>query len=529
MAERVVLNEVGQEDDVALNSKLEPIQEPTAETSSNEETLQQKADLEKRLSMSSDNVELDESKSNGKEVGNDSTSEPSSPSVKSNVVCTVQRVVSDEVEGHDGGCVSRLPVNSSTGLPNAYALKDTHGRSLSLPPNLSSNDLPKRKGSFLNPWKGKKREQNGSSLAKHQRQTSRTLAKHFLERPSDLPPKTRKEERKHKKEVEKLMKKVEKQEKKELEDEKKKWERDEAVADHQLSWKEDILPNWSKKHTSKEVRRLWEKGLPPSIRGEIWVKAIGNRLDLSQDAFDRYVEQCHKKLEDSYSEENASVQAIQLDILRTFPTLGFFQKGCAMHQQLHDVLGAYACFKPDIGYVQGMSFLAAVLLNMDSYQAFVCLSNLLAQPCYSVFFRIDRNLMQPYFDVFNSFFKEEVKSVYSHFERLDVLPHYYLMEWVITLYTKCLPLDVACKLWDLYCRDGESFLFRVALGLLRMYKSKLLELEVLEDCGRFLSKFPEDISSDKLLKHTLSIELSDKRFKQRLHAQQELHESVSSS
>jgi hypothetical protein len=32
-----------------------------------------------------------------------------------------------------------------------------------------------------------------------------------------------------------------------LEDEKKKWERDEAVADHQLSWKEDILPNWSKK------------------------------------------------------------------------------------------------------------------------------------------------------------------------------------------------------------------------------------------------------------------------------------------
>ena len=36
------------------------------------------------------------------------------------------------------------------------------------------------------------------------------------------------------------------------------------------------------RHTSKEVRRLWEKGLPPSIRGEIWVKAIGNRLDLSQ-------------------------------------------------------------------------------------------------------------------------------------------------------------------------------------------------------------------------------------------------------
>ena len=110
---------------------------------------------------------------------------------------------------------------------------------------------------------------------------------------------------------------------------------------------------------------------------------------------------------------------------------------------------------PSPNKVQGMSFLAAVLLlNMDSSEAFVCLCNLLAQPCYSVFFRIDRDLvgpahsvctvciiciytvliqMQPYFDVFNHYFKEEVKSVYAHFEILDLLPHYYLMEWCVSV------------------------------------------------------------------------------------------------
>ena len=37
--------------------------------------------------------------------------------------------------------------------------------------------------------------------------------------------------------------------------------------------------------------------------------------------------------------------------------------------------------------------------------------------------------MQFYFDAYNVFFREEVKAVYEHFERLGLLPHYYLMEW----------------------------------------------------------------------------------------------------
>ena len=54
-----------------------------------------------------------------------------------------------------------------------------------------------------------------------------------------------------------------------------------------------------------------------------------------------------------------------------------------------------------------------------------------------------------------------------------------------------------------------------------MHKSKILELDGLEDCGRFLSKFSDDISADKLFKYTFSIELTEKRFQQRL--QQTLH------
>ena len=42
-----------------------------------------------------------------------------------------------------------------------------------------------------------------------------------------------------------------------------------------------------------------------------------------------------------------------------------------MAAQLRDVLEAYTAYRPDIGYVQGMSYLAAILLlNMDTYECF---------------------------------------------------------------------------------------------------------------------------------------------------------------
>jgi hypothetical protein len=76
-----------------------------------------------------------------------------------------------------------------------------------------------------------------------------------------------------------------------------------------------------------------------------------------------------------------TVSLIPLDLPRTFPCLSFFQVGGPSHGPLGQVLEAYVCYRPDIGYVQGMSYLAAVmLLYMDTFPAFCCLANLLNSP-----------------------------------------------------------------------------------------------------------------------------------------------------
>lgn len=97
---------------------------------------------------------------------------------------------------------------------------------------------------------------------------------------------------------------------------------------------------------------------------------------------------------------------------------------------LHDVLGAYACYRPDVGYVQGMSFLAGVLLlNMEASDAFICLANLLNRSSYMAFFRVDHNLMSPYFATFTALLQEYLPRLHAHFTQMEFSPEYYLIEW----------------------------------------------------------------------------------------------------
>lgn len=296
------------------------------------------------------------------------------------------------------------------------------------------------------------------------------------------------------------------------------------------SWNKEILPNWETMRQAKKVRDLWWMGLPPNVRGKVWQMAIGNDLNLTHDLY----EICHSRaldrirliqeskeapgspesnaLSDPPSNKESSLKVIKLDISRTFPQLCIFQKGGPYHDLMHSLLGAYACYRPDVGYVQGMSFIAAILLlNMDVADAFVCFANLLNRPCQVTFFRMDEEVMTSYYKTFEDFFLENLPQLYAHLVSLNITPNLYLMEWIFLLYSKSLPLDVACRVWDVYCRDGEEFLFRTGLGILKFYESILLKMDFIH-AAQFLTKLPEDMCSDQLFKHIETIHMTiDKR------------------
>ncbi|XP_018573966.1 TBC1 domain family member 14-like isoform X2 [Anoplophora glabripennis] len=270
---------------------------------------------------------------------------------------------------------------------------------------------------------------------------------------------------------------------------------------------QQVLPNWETMRTNKKTQELWWQGLPSSVRGKVWRLAIGNELNVTSQLYEICLCRAQNRLNspeppkcDSNVDPESSMDVIQLDISRTFPHLCIFQEGGPYSETLHSLLAAYVCYRPDVGYVQGMSYIAAILiLNMEPFDAFICFANLLNQPLHLSAFTLNQAQMQAYYDAYNEVFKFNLPKLYSHFEKSGLTPDLYLLDWIYTIFAKAMPLDIACRVWDIFLRDGFEFIFRTALGILHLNQDVLMEMDFLHG-AQFLTHLPEDTSSDQLFK-----------------------------
>jgi hypothetical protein len=203
------------------------------------------------------------------------------------------------------------------------------------------------------------------------------------------------------------------------------------------------------------------------------------------------------------------VSLIEWDLPRTFPTLAFFHDGGVMHTGLERILLCFALYYPEIGYVQGLSFLVAMLLLqcMDEYEVFVCLTNIILAPSRGnlhAFYRIEKPSIDGFVACFDYFFKKYLPLLHEHFQRENVESLMFLMDWHLSLFTKALPIEIAAKIWDVYILEGEVYVLSVGLGILKMYAAKLATYSV-EKISKFLLHLPDSIKTDELFTHIAQV------------------------
>ncbi|EDV22752.1 uncharacterized protein TRIADDRAFT_28350 [Trichoplax adhaerens] len=342
-------------------------------------------------------------------------------------------------------------------------------------------------------------------------------------RPNHLPSKPKQEELKHRQQYLQMLENAKRKAAKEVAIKEKlteeKYDREEILRQSGKKWIEEIIPNWQNMRHSSTVQQIWWQGIPPNIRGKIWKLALDFRLDISADLYKVLVEKTDEKFKELAlnepqldSQSDSPLIQIKLDISRTFPNLGMFQVGGPYHASLFEILGAYTQFKPTVGYIQGMSFLAAVfLLNMEPLTAFACFANLLEKPCQKSFYEMKTTKMQAYYQTFDGLFYKNLPKLFNHFTINNVTPDMYLCNWIYTLYSHSLPLDVTCRIWDIVFRDGDIFIFRTALGILSLYKSKLMDMKSIQ-IAKFLTKLPDDVDSDLLFDAINDIRVTKNRY-----------------
>ncbi|KAI9373375.1 hypothetical protein BJX61DRAFT_552283 [Aspergillus egyptiacus] len=262
----------------------------------------------------------------------------------------------------------------------------------------------------------------------------------------------------------------------------------------------------------REFRSLVLGGIPVAIRSKIWSECSG----ASSMRIPGYYDDLVKGI--GGSEPDPSVVAqIDMDINRTLTDNVFFRKGPGV-TKLKEVLLAYSRRNPEVGYCQGMNLIAGSLLLItptaeDTFWLLASMIEVILPKHY-----YDHGLLASRADqlVLRQYITQILPKLSDHLESLGIELEALTFQWFLSVFTDCLSAEALYRVWDVVlCLDvasavnkpgpasnnstqasssarennaatsashetnsgsgaGSTFLFQVALALLKLNEQQLL-------------------------------------------------------
>ncbi|KAL8854370.1 MAG: hypothetical protein Q9221_000857 [Calogaya cf. arnoldii] len=224
----------------------------------------------------------------------------------------------------------------------------------------------------------------------------------------------------------------------------------------------------------KEFKQLVLAGIPVSYRAKIWAECSGASALRIPGYYDDLVNS------NGEHDDQTILAQIEMDIHRTLTDNVFFRKGPGV-TKLNEVLLAYSRRNPEVGYCQGMNLITASLLLImpTAEDAFWIMTSIIENILPSQYY--DRSLLASRADqkVLLSYIAEILPKLHAHFDALGIELEALTFQWFLSLFTDCLSAEALYRVWDvIFCfNDGSTFLFQVALALLKLNEGALLELD----------------------------------------------------
>ena len=185
-----------------------------------------------------------------------------------------------------------------------------------------------------------------------------------------------------------------------------------------------------------------------------------------------------KKYKDLLFENNIVYdEQIKKDLTRTLPDNKSFQYGNKNYNKLYHLLTAYSNYNKNIGYVQGLNFLAAnsIFAFEKEIDEFLFLDALIQKFKLEDFFGVSNNLSIK-LEGINNCLNKYIINIKNHLNKLHLNYEFFITGWVLTLFSNSMDNKYLFYVWDYMIIFGWDYFNCFVIAVLKKYEHDILSL-----------------------------------------------------
>ena len=186
-----------------------------------------------------------------------------------------------------------------------------------------------------------------------------------------------------------------------------------------------------------------------------------------------------KKYKDLLFENiNKYDEQIKKDLTRTFPDNSSFQYGNNNYNKLYHVLTAYSNFNKNIGYVQGLNFLAAnsIFVFEKEIDVFIFLDALIQKFKLEDIIGVISNNLNIKLEGITNYLNKYIPEINKYFAKMNLNYEFFIAGWVLTLFSNSMDSEHLFYIWDYMIIFGWNYFNCFVVAVLKKYENEILSI-----------------------------------------------------
>ncbi|KAL3781249.1 hypothetical protein ACHAWO_011618 [Cyclotella atomus] len=179
---------------------------------------------------------------------------------------------------------------------------------------------------------------------------------------------------------------------------------------------------------------------------------------------------------------------------------------------LRRILYAYSVYDPDVGYCQGMNFIAGLFLTfLPEEESFWMLVALMNEEPYNMRSMFLENMSGTHKALYivDKLIKKYLPKLSKYFQRENIEVSMFATQWIMTVFSSTFPFELVARVWDIFLVEGWKVVYRVIISLLSQASSDLMEL-TMEEIFDYFRDFSSRVDGHGVILASLNIPMKNK-------------------